>query len=633
MKKELTEIGIIKNGNCKSIFKFSNSKISKFILLITFFLSLITCNAQTIYEAPKLTCVKNNSTAPANTELNWNLPVTANPCFVGYEIYGSTGNVNGPYLLITTINNPLQTSIQFNSAIVPTPTSDDATVTHFFIINRGSCNNPSPPIKTTSDTLSNRTRQPFVPFVSASVVNNDIVVTWQPAPSVEVIGYKIKNSGDGFTAETTILGRLNTQFIDVINDPNATTIEYSIAAMESCEVGLGTSSLFAGETHKTIFLKNSPPDKCTQSINISWSFYKAGTASVTRYEIETNTANAGFVTTGTTDNVTPNFLLRDVPYNKRYCFRVKAILPNGAFAYSNEICYDSLAVVQKAKDDYIRNISVENGSIIIDYRKDTFATPEKNIILQRGEDATVYIPLSNVPTFNNYQRAIFDDNGLDVNGKTYFYRVRLNDSCAGSDPHYSDTATTLRITVKLKNSNTADIIWSGFQIDNINFLRYRLDKIVGTDTTFVSYFTRTDNTFFVNELFDYSQDSIPQICYRITAEFYNLNDKAPRELLQSHSNIICITPEPKIFIPQAFVPHGYNKTFKPFLLYAKTEGYSFQIYDRWHELLFTTNDINESWNGMYKGKDAPLDGYVYLIKYVGKNEKEYSITGTIMLIR
>lgn len=60
------------------------------------------------------------------------------------------------------------------------------------MINRGSCNNPSPLPKTTSDTVSNRTRQPFVPFVSASVVNNDIVVTWQPAPSVEVVGYKIK---------------------------------------------------------------------------------------------------------------------------------------------------------------------------------------------------------------------------------------------------------------------------------------------------------------------------------------------------------------------------------------------------------------------------------------------------------
>lgn len=58
-----------------------------------------------------------------------------------------------------------------------------------------------------------------------------------------------------------------------------------------------------------------------------------------------------------------------------------------------------------------------------------------------------------------------------------------------------------------------------------------------------------------------------------------------------------------------------------------------QIYDRWHELVFSTDDVNASWNGTYKGKDAPLDGYVYLIKYVGKNEQSYSITGTIMLLR
>lgn len=111
------------------------STINSFLycVLFTAYLLLFTAYSfsQTIYEAPKLTCVKNNSIAPANTELNWNLPATANPCFVGYEIYASTGNINGPYLLITTVNNPLQTSIQFNSTIIPTPTSDETTVTHF----------------------------------------------------------------------------------------------------------------------------------------------------------------------------------------------------------------------------------------------------------------------------------------------------------------------------------------------------------------------------------------------------------------------------------------------------------------------------------------------------------------------
>lgn len=614
-------------------YEIRNTKYLSCILLITFYLSLFTCHAQTFYEAPKLFCVKNNTTAPANTELNWNLPATANPCFVGYEIYASTGSISGTYALISTVTNPLQTSIQFNSSVLPISDGTDATVSYFYMINRGSCINPSPPANSTSDTLSNRTRQPFVPFINASVVNHDIVVKWQPAPSVEVIGYKIKNSSDGFIAETTILGRFNTEFIDVVNNPDSFAVEYSIAAIESCEVGNGTSSLFAGETHKTIFLKNTAPDKCTQTINISWNPYKAGTSAIVRYEIETNTENAGFITAGTTEPTIPNFLLRNVPYNKHYCFRVKAILPSGATAYSNEICYDSLDVNQKPKDDYIRNISVENGIIFIDYRKDTAATPAKNTILYRGEDQIVFIPLSNVPSYNDRFRAIFDETGLDVGSKVYYYNIRLNDSCSAGEPHYSDTAATLRIGIKVKNNNKADILWSGFLVDNIDFVRYRLEKIVGTDTIFVSNFTRTDNTFREEELFDYTLDSIPQLCYRITAEFYNLNDKAPRELLQSHSNIVCITPEPKIFIPQAFAPKGYNKTFKPFLLYAKPEGYSFQIYDRWHELLFTTNDVNDSWDGTCKGKDAPLDGYVYIIKYVGKNDQTYSITGTIMLVR
>ena len=65
-------------------------------ILLTLFIvhcSSIISFSQTEYEAPKLSCVSNNA---SNIELTWQLPLTANPCFTGYEIYASVGSKNGP---------------------------------------------------------------------------------------------------------------------------------------------------------------------------------------------------------------------------------------------------------------------------------------------------------------------------------------------------------------------------------------------------------------------------------------------------------------------------------------------------------------------------------------------------------
>lgn len=588
--------------------------------------------SQTEYEPPKLTCVRNIGAPSPGTELNWTLPSTPNPCFTGYEIYATTGNINGTYSLVATVVNPLQTSLQINPPTIILSDGTDPAVSFFYMINRGSCNNPTPPANITSDTLANRTRQPFVPFINATVIDNKITVNWQPAPSVEVVGYQIYSSLDGFTNPMdTINGRLNTQFIDSINNPNATAVEYSIRAFEVCEVGLGTSSIFVNETHKTIFLRNTTPDKCTQTINISWSSYKAGSARVLGYTIETNTQDAGFIQAGTTDSSGASFLLQNIPFRKHFCFRVKAILPNNVSAYSNEICYDSLNVIQKPMNDYIRNISVENGNIIIEYKKDTAAAPAKTVLPQRSNDGIVFTPIINTPTEPDINTYLFTESGLPVGNQTYTYKINLLDSC--NSTHSSDTATTLRLAIKVKNNNKATILWNGFEIDNITFDNFRLEKIVAGDTIFIGNFNRNETTFSETALFDYSLDSLGEVCYRVTALFENNNDVTPRETLESHSNIVCVQPEPKAFVPQAFVPTGHNNTFKPFLLYAKSDNYDFKIYDRWYRLVYSTNDINASWNGTFKDAPALLDAYIYIVKFRGKDDKDYTQTGTVMLLK
>ena len=57
------------------------------------------------------------------------------------------------------------------------------------------------------------------------------------------------------------------------------------------------------------------------------------------------------------------------------------------------------------------------------------------------------------------------------------------------------------------------------------------------------------------------------------------------------------------------------------------------IFNRWGEIMFITNDVNEKWDGTYKGEPAQQDVYAYQLNVTALNDEVYNYTGTISLIR
>ncbi len=70
---------------------------------------------------------------------------------------------------------------------------------------------------------------------------------------------------------------------------------------------------------------------------------------------------------------------------------------------------------------------------------------------------------------------------------------------------------------------------------------------------------------------------------------------------------------PELIIPSAFTPNddGANDYF--FLLNRKFAFLNtFEVFNRWGELVYTTNDLNaKGWDGTYKGKPQPSEVYVF----------------------
>ena len=91
----------------------------------------------------------------------------------------------------------------------------------------------------------------------------------------------------------------------------------------------------------------------------------------------------------------------------------------------------------------------------------------------------------------------------------------------------------------------------------------------------------------------------------------------------------------QLYVPSAFTPgtDGKNDIFKPG--YGDNiVSYSMEIYNRWSQKIFTSNQINNGWDGKFKGVVQPAGVYVWVIRYrVFNNSMEYLEKGTVMMIR
>ena len=97
---------------------------------------------------------------------------------------------------------------------------------------------------------------------------------------------------------------------------------------------------------------------------------------------------------------------------------------------------------------------------------------------------------------------------------------------------------------------------------------------------------------------------------------------------------IRIKPETFIKVPTTFTPNGDGTND---IIYVKGWGIkdliSFQIYNRWGEMVFSSSELNEGWNGFYKDVLQNNDIYTYKVTAVDFFDEPMEATGHINLMR
>jgi gliding motility-associated-like protein len=208
----------------------------------------------------------------------------------------------------------------------------------------------------------------------------------------------------------------------------------------------------------------------------------------------------------------------------------------------------------------------------------------------------------------------------------------------GSNYQWQDNSSIQTFLVSRQGTYWTKVVTNGcFSTDTIN-INYKLKPVftLGRDTGICENMTIVlqpviQNPQGVNYIW-YNGATTPSISvaqpgtYRLTVANY---------CGSKYDDIMISKGVCKIYVPSGFTPNndGLNDIFRSKFGENITD-FRMQVYNRWGEIVFESNDIRKGWDGNVKGVIQSNGVYVWIIKYKTVTDpKEQLMKGTVMLIR
>jgi gliding motility-associated-like protein len=127
------------------------------------------------------------------------------------------------------------------------------------------------------------------------------------------------------------------------------------------------------------------------------------------------------------------------------------------------------------------------------------------------------------------------------------------------------------------------------------------------------------------------------VAYEPGVYWVNVTDDKGCRGVDSVSLIPCLI---ELLIPNAFTPNGdgLNDVFKPIFRGFEPSLYHMQVYSKWGQLVFETNDMEKGWDGTINGVLCSPDSFTYIISfeapsYVTRKSVESPVAGEFTLLR
>lgn len=199
-------------------------------------------------------------------------------------------------------------------------------------------------------------------------------------------------------------------------------------------------------------------------------------------------------------------------------------------------------------------------------------------------------------------------------GETTTYEVIVSDECQTFTVEAYSTVTVVAPTADFTTTSTVffNNLPITFENQSQNAVSYIWDFGDGNTDTF----PHPSNT--------YEQPGT----YNIT--LIAIDEKGCTDTIVKPINI---EEEWYIYIPNTFTPDGdrFNNDF-----HVSTVGISaleIEIYNRWGERIFSSNDLNFQWDGTYLGLYVPDGTYTYSVNFITNSGRDRNIRGHVNVLK
>ncbi|MCU0448388.1 MAG: gliding motility-associated C-terminal domain-containing protein [Bernardetiaceae bacterium] len=296
--------------------------------------------------------------------------------------------------------------------------------------------------------------------------------------------------------------------------------------------------------------------------------------------------------------------------NTRYCYRLEVAFANNLRSITQEQC----ATTGSLSDPQpVRNLlaNIANGQVQLNWQAPLPGPSGRrpNIartIVERKVDtlAPTRTPVPGNPL-------IYNDNQVDVSEFRYCYKVFYEDACGNQAQPSNEYCTIL-----LRNRSTPDSV------------KFTWDPLPGQGATAVIELLDEQGNV-IRTLPATGPNSFEDTKLNIPVQLVNYRlrvtvNQPGQGLITLYSNPVRIRLFARFILPNAFSPNadGLNDTFG--VRGQFITSFRIQIFNRWGELIYFSEDLNARWNGEFNGKMVPAGEYAYVI--TGQDTQGRAIT-------
>lgn len=447
--------------------------------------------------------------------------------------------------------------------------------------------------------------------VSVDPQTNQTQIFWTLSPSYFTYGYIIYKGA--LATPFDIVGAEISSY--TVQGQADTSLQLYIAAVDSCCNTQRRS--FA----RQVFACKIEERACERKIDISWNNAQRSVSNIIRYDIMVSKNDSAYTLAATVDSSQRSAAIDVSGHLQKYKIYVRAVSSDTPI-YANSIS-DSVMVIAAPEPEFAY---IETLNVINDETVEMRCHADVSIA---WKELLAYVDglLEKTITYDDFLK----NNHLLLPRKNAFYHFEINDTC-GQIIGHSNNAKPILLKAEL-HGNIVEMEISAYQGWVGTNIRYDVFEIKDNDDNLVSSLWPNSTTVFTHHVPIPNSEQISRLSYYVVAHEGEGNPHGI-EGITAKSNVVTVISKREVTVhfPTGFVPGGVTPIYRPIYIPLPGDVMKFQIHNKFGQIVFSTDNPDEGWDGTFRGQVQ--SGGVYMYQFVvTRNGQSTQKKGSFVIVR